>query len=31
MNQNKPSQGQQINIELGEKEAEGIYSDLAIS
>ena len=30
MNQNKPQQGQQINIELGEKEAEGIYSNLAI-
>jgi len=30
MNQNKPPQGQQINIELGEKEAEGIYSNLAI-
>ena len=29
MNQNPP-QGQQINIELGEKEAEGIYSNLAI-
>jgi hypothetical protein len=29
MDQNKP-QGQQINIELGEKEAEGIYSNLAI-
>jgi Protein of unknown function (DUF3467). len=25
-----PAQGQQINIELGEKEAEGIYSNLAI-
>jgi len=25
-----PQQGQQINIELGEKEAEGIYSNLAI-
>jgi len=30
MNQNKNQQGQQINIELGEKEAEGIYSNLAI-
>jgi len=32
MNQNKqqPPGGQQINIELGEKEAEGIYSNLAI-
>jgi hypothetical protein len=30
MNQNKHPQGQQINIELGEKEAEGIYSNLAI-
>jgi hypothetical protein len=30
MNQNKTPQGQQINIELGEKEAEGIYSNLAI-
>jgi len=30
MNQNAPPQGQQINIELGEKEAEGIYSNLAI-
>ncbi|HSL88332.1 MAG TPA: DUF3467 domain-containing protein [Ignavibacteriaceae bacterium] len=31
MNQNKvPPQGQQINIEIGEKEAEGIYSNLAI-
>jgi len=29
MNSNQP-QGQQINIELGEKEAEGIYSNLAI-
>lgn len=28
-NQQQP-QGQQINIELGEKEAEGIYSNLAI-
>lgn len=27
---NQPPQGQQINIELGEKEAEGIYSNLAI-
>ena len=25
-----PPKGQQINIELGEKEAEGIYSNLAI-
>jgi hypothetical protein len=30
MNQNNPPKGQQINIELGEKEAEGIYSNLAI-
>ena len=30
MNQIKPPKGQQINIELGEKEAEGIYSNLAI-
>jgi hypothetical protein len=31
MNQQKPPQkGQQINIELGEKEAEGVYSNLAI-
>ncbi|MHC1737766.1 MAG: DUF3467 domain-containing protein [Ignavibacteriaceae bacterium] len=31
MNNNNPPQGQQqINIELGEKEAEGIYSNLAI-
>jgi Protein of unknown function (DUF3467) len=30
MNQAKPPKGQQINIELGEKEAEGIYSNLAI-
>ncbi len=30
MNQVKPSRGQQINIELGEMEAEGIYSNLAI-
>jgi len=29
-NNNPPPQGQQINIELGEKEAEGIYSNLAI-
>jgi hypothetical protein len=29
-NQNQPPQDQQINIELGEKEAEGIYSNLAI-
>ncbi|MCH6559571.1 DUF3467 domain-containing protein, partial [candidate division KSB1 bacterium] len=28
MNQNNP--GQQINVELGEKEAEGIYSNLAL-
>ena len=26
----QPQPGQQINIELGEKEAEGIYSNLAI-
>jgi hypothetical protein len=26
----QPQQNQQINIELGEKEAEGIYSNLAI-
>jgi len=30
MNQNNLPQEQQINIELGEKEAEGIYSNLAI-
>lgn len=31
MSQNKvPQQSQQINIEIGEKEAEGIYSNLAI-
>lgn len=30
MSQIKPPKGQQINIELGEKEAEGIYSNLAI-
>jgi len=30
MNQTKNPKGQQINIELGEKEAEGIYSNLAI-
>lgn len=30
MNQNKENAQQQINIELGEKEAEGIYSNLAI-
>ena len=30
METNKQPQGQQINIELGEKEAEGIYSNLAI-
>lgn len=30
MNQNQDPKGQQINIELGEKEAEGIYSNLAI-
>lgn len=30
MDQTKQPQGQQINIELGEKEAEGIYSNLAI-
>ncbi len=30
MNKVKPPKGQQINIELGEKEAEGIYSNLAI-
>jgi hypothetical protein len=29
-NNNIPPKGQQINIELGEKEAEGIYSNLAI-
>ncbi|MEO5931052.1 MAG: DUF3467 domain-containing protein [Candidatus Kapaibacterium sp.] len=29
-NNDDPQQGQQINIELGEKEAEGIYSNLAI-
>ncbi|MBU0559449.1 MAG: DUF3467 domain-containing protein [Bacteroidetes bacterium] len=30
MNQVKDPNSQQINIELGEKEAEGIYSNLAI-
>ncbi len=30
MEQNNEKKGQQINIELGEKEAEGIYSNLAI-
>lgn len=30
MNGNDEQQPQQINIELGEKEAEGIYSNLAI-
>jgi len=30
MNQNNDPKTQQINIELGEKEAEGIYSNLAI-
>lgn len=30
MSQNTNQQQQQINIELGEKEAEGIYSNLAI-
>ncbi len=30
MNNSNQQQGQQINIELGEKEAEGIYSNLAI-
>ncbi len=30
MNSNKEQKSQQINIELGEKEAEGIYSNLAI-
>lgn len=30
MSQEKLPKGQQINIELGEKEAEGIYSNLAI-
>lgn len=30
MKENNQPQGQQINIELGEKEAEGIYSNLAI-
>ena len=30
MNQNIDPKSQQINIELGEKEAEGIYSNLAI-
>ena len=30
MSNPQPPQGQQINIELGEKEAEGIYSNLAI-
>jgi len=30
MSDQQQPQGQQINIELGEKEAEGIYSNLAI-
>lgn len=30
MEQNPENKSQQINIELGEKEAEGIYSNLAI-
>ncbi|MBZ0200886.1 MAG: DUF3467 domain-containing protein [Ignavibacteriaceae bacterium] len=30
MSNNEQPQGQQINIELNEKEAEGIYSNLAI-
>ncbi|MCP5062725.1 MAG: DUF3467 domain-containing protein [Ignavibacteriae bacterium] len=30
MNKKEEQKGQQINIELGEKEAEGIYSNLAI-
>lgn len=30
MNDNKKQPGQQINIEINEKEAEGIYSNLAI-
>ncbi|MGE5316158.1 MAG: DUF3467 domain-containing protein [Acidobacteriota bacterium] len=30
MSKPQPEQPQQINIELGEKEAEGIYSNLAI-
>lgn len=30
MSNQQPPQGQQINIELNEKEAEGIYSNLAI-
>ncbi len=30
MNNNEENKSQQINIELGEKEAEGIYSNLAI-
>lgn len=30
MKENNPPQGQQLSIELGEKEAEGIYSNLAI-
>jgi len=30
MSNQPPPQGQQINIELNEKEAEGIYSNLAI-
>ncbi len=30
MDSKQQPQGQQINIELGEKEAEGIYSNLAI-
>ena len=31
MNKNDQQSGQQINIELGEKEADGIYSNLAIT
>ncbi len=30
MNRPKEQQGQKLNIELGDKEAEGIYSNLAI-
>ncbi len=30
VNEDPNQQGQQINVELGEKEAEGIYSNLAI-
>ena len=30
MNQNQPAPRQQLNIELGEQEAEGIYANLAM-